>query len=187
MQASAQIVQVGSRAALGSDLVVNWQQFGKDGGFLSTPVMRRFGPQQVSVSSSSGQLLLKREGTTWHGDFVPGQYLLDQPYQSDSFSVSFNPPVKAVGTQIDPGSSTGFSGNFAGLLTFYGMTGNMLGSVQIMSTADAKQTGHAAFIGARSLSAPIRYVTLQVSGVSPNFTIEGDLAINQMDVVTGGP
>jgi hypothetical protein len=185
--ASAQVTKVTSRAALAGNLSIDWREFGKDGQFISTPFSRHFGHQKVTLGSSSGGLILRREATTWHGDFLPGQYLMTQPYQSDNFLISFSPPVMALGTQIDPGSQQGseppYTGYFVARLCLFGTKGNFLGLVQRSSTADANETGSARFLGARSVE-PIGYVSLLVSGVTTGFKVEGDLAANQMDVVT---
>ena len=191
LPASAQITLVTTRDAIDSDLAVDWQVFGKDGGFLSTPVSHQFGPQMVSLSSSSGGLVIRREATTWTGDFKPGQYLLTQPYQSDNFILSFSPPVTALGTQIDPGgqqsNKSAYVGRFIARLCLYGEGGTFLGTVTQTSSANAAETGAARFIGARSAGAPISYASLLVSGVTPGFTVEGDLAVNQVDIETPPP
>ena len=180
------MTKVGSRAALAGNVTIEWFQFGKDGAFVSTPLSRRYGDLKVTLGSSSGGLLIKREGTRWTGDFIPGQFLMTQPNQSDNFIVSFSPPVTAVGTQIDPGSQSGstppYTGAFTARLCLYGVGGAFLGTVQTAGMANAAEDGSARFIGARSTGAPIAYVTLQVSGVTPGFSVEGDLAANRMDV-----
>ncbi len=185
--AEAQISKVNSRAALAGNTTVEWFAFGKDGGFVSTPLSRHFGAVKVTVASSSGGLILQREGTTWHGDFIPGQFLLTQPYQSDNFLVSFSPPVLAVGTQIDPGNQQNghppYIGRFTARLCLYGAQGAYLGTVATTSNANAAEDGSAHFIGARSAGEPIGRVSLLVSGVTAGFSVEGDLAANQMDVV----
>jgi hypothetical protein len=185
--ASAQVSRVTSRMALGGDLTIDWHAFGADGRTASTPVSRRFGAEKVTLASSSGSMVVRREGTTWHGDFLPGQYLMTQPYPSDTFQVAFSPPVMAVGTQIDPGSQQGsdaqYTGYFVARIRAYGVKGDYLGMVQRASTADANETGSARFLGVRSAGQPIGYVSLMVSGVTPGFSEEGDLAVNQMDVV----
>ena len=185
--ARAQVTKVGSRQALAGNVAIDWHKFGPDGSFVSTPKSRHFGNLKVTLASSSGGLLLRREGTTWHGDFLPGQFLLSQPYQSDNFLVSFSPPVSAVGTQIDPGDQQNgqppYTGMFVARLCLYGPSGNFLGMVQTTSTANANEDGSARFIGARSAGERIGTVSLLVSGVTPGFTVEGDLAANEMDVV----
>ncbi len=183
--ASAQINLVKSRDALKSNASVEWFAFGGDGAFISTPVTENFGIEQVTVSSSSGELLVKREGTSWQGDFIPGQYLLTEPFVSDSFLISFSPPVTGLGMQIDPGSSNPpFKGSFTARLCFYDVNDKFLGSVQSQAQAGTGENNTAKFLGARSAGAPISLVRVQVAGVTPGFSVEGDLAINRMDLVT---
>lgn len=186
-QAPAQITKVANREALKANTSIEWFAFGADGGFLSTPVSQNFGILSVQLASSSGGLVIAREGTSWKGDFTTGQYLLTQPYASDNFLVSFSPGVSAVGTQIDPGHQQGnsqpYTGPFTARLCLYDTHGTFLGSVQANGTAGTGADNSAKFIGARSAGAPIGLVSLQVSGITPGFTIEGDQAANRMDVV----
>lgn len=175
--AQAGIIAEPTRAQLGGNYTVNWNQFGADGAGLSTPVFEPVGPESVSVASSSGALQVRRQGSDWNGNFAPDDYLLFQPNLSDSFIVAFSTPVSAVGTQIQ----NDIYGAFTGIMDFYNSSNVLLGEVTVSGDSTAAADNSAVFIGGQSTSADISYVTFLTDDNNPTFPVHGDLAINQLD------
>jgi len=177
--AQANVVQVFSRAAVGNT-TFSFGSFGPAGTVLSTPVFEPGGPGTVGVSSSSGTLYIKQQGTDWNGNFAPGDFLLAQQDddRSDTFIVSFaGKPVLGVGTQIQPAS--GFYGTFTGNMELFGAGAVLLGTVSVTGDSTSAGDNSAPFIGAIS-NVPIAFIEFDVATGFPNFPVEGDLAINDL-------
>ncbi len=185
--AEAKVTRVPTRAALAANAEMRWQAFGQDGSALSTPETRRRGALTVTIGSSSGILFVRREGTSWHGDFKPGQFLLAEAYPSDNFILSFSPPIIGLGARIDPGAQAGggppYTGRFRARMCLFSPSGRFLGEVEKSGNATVAEDGSASFLGARSDGVRIGYVLLWVSGLTKGFAQEGDLAIDRLGVV----
>ena len=189
---SATLTQVGSSAALGSNLVIDWSAFGPAGTnlscFCSTPV----GPLTVGINGSSGLLNRVNEGTNYVGNFTIGNALLAQPFVSDQMFVSFATPVSAVGTQLQPLSSsqtpsvvlTGLIGPFTGTMQVFTDDG-MDASFTVAGTGSHAEDGSASFIGVTSTTSDITGVTFYANVGNPMFPEVGSIAINAVDVRVG--
>ncbi|HEV2677184.1 MAG TPA: PEP-CTERM sorting domain-containing protein [Aliidongia sp.] len=180
--AMAGIIADTSRAQLNANNTVAWSAFGADGSTLSTPVFEPVGSESVHVASSSGQLLINQQGTTWNGNFANGDSVLFQPNDSDSFIVGFSTPVSAVGTQIESDTF----GAFTGYMDFWSTTNVLLGEVSVSGNSSSAGDNSAVFIGGQSSAADISYVTFLVNVGNPSFPKQGDLGINQLDFTTNG-
>lgn len=181
----AAVTQVFSRSALPSG-TFDWSAFGPTGTGISTPDFRPGGVNTVGVASSSGSMLLRQEGTDFTGNFAPGDNLLtlDDFDRSDNFIVSFTDSalfhVVGIGTQIQPVS--GFTGAFTGILDLFSASNVLLGQVTVSGNSTTAEDNSAVFIGAISGST-IDHAIFSVSTGLAGFPIEGDLAINQLNLL----
>jgi hypothetical protein len=176
--ANATLVQASSRAALGSNLTINWGVFGPAGTTLSCACDKVVGPLDVHINGSSGELDRFDEGTDCTGNFAVGDQLLSQPFLSDEMTIGFSTPVDAVGTQIQPLYYIGSFTGFISVLTNDGA--NAVFSVSGNSTA--AEDNSAPFIGVTSTVADITGVRFFADIGNPAFPREGAIAINQLDV-----
>ncbi|HEY5800746.1 MAG TPA: hypothetical protein VIT92_11025 [Burkholderiaceae bacterium] len=182
-QASATIVQVLNRPALGANLTVNWNAFT---GPISTPDSAVVGPETVTVSSSQGQLARHTQGVDYFGDFAAGDELLaDAGSQSDSFIIRFSNPVAAAGTQIQRHSAMGA---FTAYMGFYDTSNVLLNEIMVNGFGTANGSDNAMFIGGVSSAFDISYLLLWVDNDPMAFPARsGDLLINRLDVLVPVP
>jgi hypothetical protein len=177
-QAEAALVQVGSRAALGSNLAIDWSAFGPAGTNLSCFCEASVGPLGVHINSSSGLLNRYDEGTDYTGNFALGDALLSHPYVGDEMTIGFSAPVEAVGTQIQPGDYIGAFTGYIEVLTNDGMDAFF----SVAGDSTAAEDNSAPFIGVTSTVADITGMHFFVDTGNPEFPKGGALAINELDV-----
>jgi len=182
---NASIIQISNRTALGANDFVDWGGFGPPGTGLSTPVFISSNDGLTVGAASSGGLMLREdEGAGWTGNFAPGDHLLTQSNVSDSFIVSFANPVEGFGIQIEPALGGFFTGGaFTVRADIFAPDDTLLGSIATAGNATMAEDNSAAFIGALSGTPDIGYVKFYVSVGRPLFDIEGDLAINRLDLL----
>jgi hypothetical protein len=183
MQAKAALIQVGSRAALGSTLSIDWGVFGPDGTGISTPDSRTVSGVTVTVASSQGALDRHDEGTSFFGDFAMGDHLLtDAGSESDTFLVSFGSPVRGFGTQVDADPAF-ITGPFTGFVRVFSPSSQLLSTLSFSGTQLGLENDTAPFVGALSTSADIGFLAFFVNLPAGHFpSVAGALAINTLDV-----
>jgi hypothetical protein len=182
--ASAALITVANRAALGSTISVDWSVFGPAGTTISTPDSRTVSGLTVEVGSSQGQLSRHDEGLDYLGDFAPGAHLLtDGGSSSDTFIVRFAPTVMGFGLQVDPHY---IRGPFSGDLEVYSATSALLGTIPFAGVATNAEDNSALFLGVLSNAADIAYFRLFVNQPLPLLRA-GAVAINTLDVVRPVP
>jgi len=176
--ANAALIQVGSRAAVGADLTVNWGIFGPAGTALSCFCSQSAGPIDVHINGSSGELNRFDEGTDYTGNFAIGDKLLSQPFLSDIMTVGFSAPVLGFGTQIQP---LDFTGAFTAYITVL-LNDGPNQTFSVTGTSTTAEDNSAPFFGVTSSVADITAIQFLVDIGNVNFPKEGQLAINQLDV-----
>jgi len=176
--ANAGLIQVGTRAAIGADLTVNWGLFGPAGTVLSCFCSQTAGPIDVHINGSSGELDRFDEGTDYTGNFAKGDQLLSQPFLSDIMTVGFSAPIFGFGTQIQP---LGYTGAFTAYITVL-LNDGPNQTFTVTGNSTTAEDNSAPFIGLTSSVADITAIQFLVDIGNANFPKEGALAINQMDV-----
>jgi hypothetical protein len=184
--ADAAFVQYGNRAtfdALGPFVGVDWGVFGPDGTVITTPDSRSVGGITIGVSSSEGILKRYNEGSSFIGNFAPGDHLLgDAGSQSDSFIVRFGSPVKGFGTQVEAHYITG---PYNGSIDVYSATNTLLYTALFSGIRTSAEDNTAPFVGVTSDLANISYATFIIDqSFDPNLPPRsGPLLINRLDVL----
>jgi len=181
--AHAALIQVGSRAAVGANLTVNWGVFGPAGTALSCFCSAPVGPIDVHINGSSGTLNRFDEGTDYTGNFAIGDQLLSQPFLSDVMTVGFSAPVRGFGTQIQPLDFTGAFTAYVAVLT----NDSLNQTFMVTGNSTTAENNSAPFIGVTSTLADIIGMQFLVDIGNPSFPREGALAINRMDVKVPEP
>jgi hypothetical protein len=161
----------------GSNGTINWGQLGPE-----TTVV----PSGSGVSSTNGvnatvtdsyqNMQVLQEGSTWFGNFAPGDFLLysniaDDPFHDETMTITFATAVQAAGAQI----TSNFYGPFvARILTNDGSF------FDIPGVMDGNEDNSAPFLGAISDSANITGITfsMQVNGGA-------GFAINDLRLLAG--
>jgi hypothetical protein len=163
-------------AALFSD-TVDWCQFGCTDAALPTP------DSWVSVDGETGYVGLvtgqdfynQQQGSTWFGDFNPGQGLIYNGAQLGNtpgdIAATFNQAETGAGAYIQSTSL----GSFTATITLYDINFNPIGSFTTSGTA-SHSPGTALFIGATSTT-PVWAVQFDAIGTGP---FEPDFAIGTM-------
>lgn len=177
--ATAGLIQVANRGALGANLDINWSVFGPPGSVLSCFCGKTVGGLSFGINSSSGTVDRFNEGVDYIGNFARGDALISQPFISDRLSVgTFIPAVSAVGTQIQPLDFTGPFTATMHVLTNDGMDGDFT----VSGVSTTAEDNSAPFIGVVSTTNDIIGVNFFVDIGNPIFPEAGALAINRMDV-----
>ena len=173
--ALATLSQVSSRAALGANLIVNWNTFGPAGSVLSCYCSESEGPISVAINASSGNLWRVDEGVDYTGNFAPGASLLVQQFTSDAFFISFSTPVSAVGLQVQPISTPNLAltGPFSTTM-FVGTNDAMDASFSVSGNSTLAQDNSAPFIGVVSTRDDITNLIF--------YPPTSNLAINELSV-----
>jgi hypothetical protein len=175
--ASASVVQVANRAALGGNLTIDWSAFPPP---VVTPQGAPVGPMTVTVGSSQGQLGRHKQGVDYNGNFAAGDELLsDAGSQSDSFIVRFGTAVAAAGTQIERHSALGA---FTAYMDFFAADNTLLNEIMVLGNGTSAGDNSAMFIGGVSSGVDIAYVMFWVDNTIDFPARSGDLLINRMDV-----
>jgi hypothetical protein len=189
----ATLVQVGSRAALGTALTVPWTAFGPVGSSLSVYEQTLVSPETVGINSSSGILDISQQGNGLNGDFAPGLALLVQPNPDDGMLIGFDAPVLGFGVDIDPAN---YTGAFTAYMEAFDASNMSLGTISVTGVEAGAGNGTAPFIGGTSFSDPISYVVFGfVEPGNPDvsqFTLNGipvlgNTAIDQASVIVATP
>ncbi|MFB2878954.1 hypothetical protein [Floridanema aerugineum] len=158
MAKNSAIKLVTTRAKLRANDIVDWQEFGKEFDFLSSPlrVHSRNGVQ-LKVSSS-GNFLRLDEGSGIKGKFPSGDKLLFLEFSDSAITIDFATPIFGVGTQIQ----RAFFGAFTGVIEAFDRSGKSLGKFSVCGNSDNPGNDSAPFIGVLSKTANISRITLYV-------------------------
>jgi hypothetical protein len=171
----AQIVYVGSSTALGVNDSVGWSNlaplftvFGSGSPYSSSNGLA------ITVSSGTGGVLeVAQQGNGWAGNFSPGEFLLFNQ-QDGAISISFSHGIYGGGAQV---SSDNY-GSFAGTISAYGASDNLLGSFVFNGTSSGAGDGSAPFAGILSSTPDIYHLTFSApNGGLADFSI-GTLDLN---------
>jgi hypothetical protein len=170
----AQILFVGSSAALGANDSVVWSQlaplftvFGSGTPYSSSKGLA------ITVSSGTGGVLeVVQQGNGWAGNFSPGEFLLFNQQDGD-ISISFSHGIYGGGAQV---SSDNY-GSFTGTISAYGASDNLLGSFVFNGISSGAGDGSAVFAGILSSTPDIYDITFS----APNGAVV-DFAMGTLDL-----
>ncbi|MCF6215055.1 MAG: PEP-CTERM sorting domain-containing protein [Emcibacter sp.] len=183
--ASAAVVLVTDRAALGGTDFYDWSTLGPDGTYVpeGTSVTSN-GGLGATLSLPSGTMLTREQGVGWNGYFATGDGLLMTSFFANELIIDFDGPVQGAGAQIAWGV---LSVDYVAEITAFDNGGGLLGSFTIPVSGGISGVGGngASFLGIQSDSMDIASITFEIIGTPPGiFTM---LAINQLDIVTQVP
>jgi len=118
------------------------------------------------------------EGTSWVGNFTPGDELLwtNWPGQGP-LTFTFSQAITGVGANIQ----ADWSGAFTAFLQLYDSSSNLVWSFAEAGNSSSSEDGSAIFIGLADMPA----FTTAVFSLTYAADDLGDFAINQMDITTG--
>jgi PEP-CTERM motif len=168
---------VTSRAALSGTDFFDWGVLGPSFTVVPDPfdLLSVGGTTTAAVLNPLGNIERRNEGSSWIGNFAPGDELI-WTQNSGYLSIVFDNPVLGAGAQFQPDSYGAFTAQidvydpFGGFITNFTLAGN--------STANGDNS--AIFLGVLDTSASIGRIDYSVS-LAP---LE-DFAINQLDIVPG--
>jgi hypothetical protein len=162
--ASASVIGVTSRAALGDNDRISWSAFGPDGGAISTPDSRlSVHGHTIGVHASDGVFRLRVEGVSHHGGFTPGSFLLTHEGSDDRATISFDDQsVRGVGFHIQPLFAPDYEGGFTAMLLAFAADATLLGSADFTGTVSHASDGSAPFVGLLSTGFDIAWIELRV-------------------------
>ncbi|MBA2436630.1 MAG: hypothetical protein H0V54_16380 [Chthoniobacterales bacterium] len=179
-QLQAVPVFVGSRAALNGNDFIDWGAAGPEFTVLASPftIPTNLG-MTATVSTSNGTNLERRDqGSSWSGNFAPGDPLIWNQDAGGDIVVNFGMGVFGVGAQVQ----ADFFGPFTGTISAFGMTGNLLGSFTFNGNSTSDGDNSAVFAGILNDTADIFSVSFSVLDQFG----QNAFAINQLDIVKGG-
>lgn len=157
----------------GANDSLTWGQVGAELEFVSNPFNASSnGGVGVSGGQASGSFQRLDQGTSWGGNFAPGDQLL-WTRNGGPITISFATPVQAIGTQVQ----TDYGDGFAGQIEAFDSLNHSLGIVQFSGFSDGSNDGSAVFAGISSTAFDISSVTIGVTSATgdPN-----DFVINQL-------
>lgn len=176
-EARADVVFVSSRAALAGTDHVDWGVLGPQNTTVSNPFnISSVDGLDMTVSMPSGSFQRLDQGSSWGGNFAPGDRLLWTAGSPGPITITFDTAVMGAGAQIQQNQF----GNFTGTIEAFAfdLMGNSLGSFTRTGSSSGNGDNSAIFLGVRSDTANIGRIVFDVAGT-------GDFAINQMDLLTG--
>ncbi|MFB2839369.1 hypothetical protein [Floridanema evergladense] len=157
---------------------VNWENFGKEFDFISSPLVV-YSDNGVKLKvSSPGTFLRLNEGSEIKGKFPSGDKLLFLEFSDGAITIDFATPIFGVGTQIQ----RAFFGAFTGVIESFDRSGS-LGKFSVPGNTDNSDEELAPFIGVLSKTPNISRITLYVpENGGYGFTINGlDLVTRHLD------
>lgn len=180
LSASATVIQIFERGALGADDVIDWAVLGPAGTSLPNPfpILSEFGLASADVSKPAGSFQVFYQGTGgWLGNFALGDAVLWSRGDPGPIALEFAPPVVGAGAQIQ---SDVFA-TFTGVVAAFDSSGGLLGEFSLEGEVLANTGDNSAiFLGILSDSADIARIEFSLS--------EGlGFGINRVDIVTGPP
>jgi hypothetical protein len=173
---------VPTRGDLGGNEFIDWAVLGPTG----TKVINSFltsanGGLDITVSMPTGQFFERHDqGSTWLGNFAPGDALIFTFASTGPISLLFDTPIFGVGAQIQ----TPALGPFTGFITAFDTNNATLGSFSLNGSSTTTVQGggdnSAIFLGLRDTTASISRIEFGANqeGAPSNF------AINRLDIVT---
>lgn len=161
---------VTTRAKLRANDIVDWQEFGKEFDFISSPLLVHSRNGVQLKVSSRGTFLRLDEGSGIKGKFPSGDKLLFLEFSDSAITIDFATPIFGVGTQIQ----RAFFGAFTGIIEAFDRSGKSLGKFSVRGNSDNPGNDSAPFIGVLSKTPNISRITLYVPENSGyGFTING--------------
>lgn len=141
----------------------------------------------ATISQSGGSFSIGKQsltpntwspGTTWRGNFTPGDNLLGTAGINGPITITFANPVHGALTQIQ----SNISGNFTANLTAYDVSNNSLGTFSLAGLSTFGANNSAIFIGVKDSTASIAKLTFSV----PDSSNPQDFAINRFYLNANG-
>jgi hypothetical protein len=185
----ASAAPVASRAALAATDSLDWALLGADsvavanGTSASTSIPGL--SATVSNLDSAGVILRANEGDAWAGDFNPGDALLTNFDTGGTLRLDFNGGISRIGTQIQDFEYSTFSG----VISVYGILGNLLESSYIVEDDDSsdRADGSALFLGVSRSAADIFRVEFSITGQTSTVFAINQLSLSQEVITTQPP
>ena len=166
--AGATITGVSSLAGLGATDSIDWGQLGGSYTTVGSGVTVTSTLGEHATVTSGGTMERRDEGSSWGGNFAPGEHLLWTAQNGPDITLTFDHAVSAVGAQ--------FQADYYGPFTaeLIGSNGAVLGSFALGGYSDGNNDNSAIFLGLKSSSADIKQVEFHLTSAyyQPNdFTI----------------
>lgn len=162
----------------GSD-TVNWSQLGAPGSTVASSFTATSnGGITVNGTIENGPGGVMQQGTTWGGNFSPGEYLLWTSVNGNGpLDLSFSQPLSSSGAQIE----TDTFGSFTAQINAYNGS-TLLGSFTEDGNSNSNHDGSAIFLGVQDLSgANITSVQFSVTSCGGSC---GDFAIGPLNLTS---
>lgn len=155
VSANAVVVQVGTRAALGSTDSIDWSQFGPQYTSVPSPSLGSTANSTAFLVSGNG-LTLYDQGSGWNGNFNNGEHVL---YTDRDLTIQFAATQGAIGFEMQ----ANYFGAFVGTMKAYDGLGSLLGTFNVNGNSDTND-GTAVFLGIRSTQMDIAKVVISNAG-----------------------
>jgi hypothetical protein len=167
--ASASTVLVTSEAGIGATGIIDWGPLGPPLTFLSNPFSTSTTDgNAVVVSQVAGLPQLMEQGTTWAGNFGPGESLLRTAATANGpLTITFGSPVMGAGAQIE----WNFYGPFTGTIEAFDSFGDSLGAFSLPGVSNGLGDDSAIFIGILSDAYDIQRVVFGIPDGAQNLAI----------------
>ncbi|MEI7709824.1 MAG: PEP-CTERM sorting domain-containing protein [Rhodospirillales bacterium] len=136
----------------------------------------------VLLGSGTGQI--RGEGSTWHGNFGSGDYLLWTGGNNGPITLNFDTPLSRIGSQIGLNYTLlGSTGTFTAQMDVYNGT-TLLGSYTESGTTTNNVDNAAIYLGVTDQYAEITKVVYTMVSCGSSC---GNFAINQLSLSSSGP
>jgi PEP-CTERM motif len=169
---------VATRGALGANDFVDWSVLGTDVSDVINPFLTSSDVGLgITGSLPAGDFLRVDEGSTWSGNFAPGDALLFTGFNPGPISLAFGSPIFGAGAQIQ----NNIYGEFRGIISAFDSSNALLGSFQLDGNSNGSGDNSAIFLGVRDTTARIRRIEFDII---PGEKGGSDFAINRLDIVT---
>jgi len=151
-----------------------------DGATISNPFALPYSGGNATFSMPGGSFQRATQGTSWGGNFAPGDALLWTNYNPGPLDIVFSGGVGAFATQIQ----SNYFGTGQALISAYDASSTLLGSFSVPSTSNSNGDDSTALVGVAIDGGdnPIARISLDISGFSGT-----DFAINEISLDTAGP
>jgi hypothetical protein len=177
--------QVFSRAALGGNEFFDWAGIATvgpgDDVLPGTTLQSSGGTVQAMIGSTPvGRSF---QGTTWNGNFAPGDAVLSLRSSAGILAIVFDVPVRGFGTQIQGGNAFG---PFTATVDIHDVNSTIcFACFSVTGNSTSAGDNSAVFIGALDTAFSIARVDFRITSDSSGSTPGGALVgINRLDIVT---
>ncbi|MBS1709473.1 MAG: PEP-CTERM sorting domain-containing protein [Armatimonadetes bacterium] len=175
------LTQLTSRAQIPVQSNVDWSTLGADMSLHADPSLVVTGgqPFNVQIDGPGNNMQVRKEGSSWYGNFAAGDNLLFTNFVDGTVRLNFSKTVSDFGTQIQRNHSGAAT---ITITAFDGLDTN-LGSYNVAATwGYGTEDNTAAFVGVHSSASDIAYVTLFVTPANTGYEFDQGWAMNQLSL-----